>query len=302
MRKLVLAVGLVLGSASFALPVHAQSLLVTGDEGTDDTPAADTETDTSSSASNTDSGSSSSSVLTTTGGSTNPFLSSGGSITPPQIGGGDRTAVETPAPRDKLPKSPEEMVSPENLGMTPQEYAEAVKNVEKQAILHPDTVMDDPIFQIEMLKTGQQISKAMDKRVRESCNTSAFTVRFDVDGWTPAARDAVKTKAVGTLASAIDSLCRDPEQKDKVMSNLYAISIKNVLGSGSPKVSYEDGTFILSGDFSQISDDFTVPAVKSQIVSAAQKDAEHLEKMKPQIEAISKNYSDSTKDEKSKKQ
>lgn len=293
MRKLVLAVSLVLGGASIALPAHAQSLLVTGDE----EPEASTP-ETAPSAADTDS-SSANTLITTPAPSTNPFDTSG-AITPPQIAGGDRTPVSEPTPREKMPKSVGEIVSPENLGMTPQQYADAVKNMEKQAILHPDAVMDDPIFQIEMLKTGDQISKAMDKRVRESCDTSAFTVRFDVDGWTPAARDAVKTKAVGTLASAIDSICRDQEQKEKVMSNLYAISVKNTLGSGSPKVSYEDGTFVLSGDFAQISDDFSVPALKSQLISAAQKDASEMEKMKPQIDEMSKNYPDSLKDETSK--
>ncbi len=293
MRKLVLAVGLVLGSASFALPVHAQSLLVTGD----DEPEASTP-EIAPSAADTDS-SSANTLITTPAPSTNPFDTSG-AITPPQIAGGDRTPVSQPRPREKAPKTVGEVLSPANLGMTPQEYAEAVKNMEKQAFLHPDAVMEDPLFKIEMLRTGDQISSAMDKRVRESCNVSVFTMRFDLDGWTPAARDAVKTKALGTLASAIDSICRDQTQKEEIMNSLYAITVRNTLGSGTPKIIYEEGNFVLTGDFSQISDEFTAPALRNQLISAAQKDATEMERMKPQIEEMSKNYPDSLKDETSK--
>lgn len=290
MRKLVLAVGLVLGSASFALPVQAQSLLVTGDEDTD-TPTTDTDTP----AADADQASTTSTLITPEQPSTNPFASSSATITPPQILGGDRAATSKPTPRERPPKSVSEIVSPENLGMTPQQYAEAIKNLEKKAVLQPDVVLDDPLFQIEMLKTGEQITKTMDKRVRESCDIAAFTIRFDPNGWTPAARDALKTKGIGTLASAIDSICRDKEEKEKVMTNLYAIGIRNTQGEGSPKVGYEDGSFILSGDFSQISDEFSVPALKSQLMAAAQKDAEHLEKLMPQINEIAKNYPGSSK-------
>lgn len=219
--------------------------------------------------------------------------SGGGGIIAPEIGGGGRAAVQTLNDVEgfgfPLP-STEELLRPERIGMTTPEYNKRLADIEAAAVKNPEAGIGDPVFEFEMLRTGEKISQTYGRQIGERCAMPAYTISIMPGDWSPRSRDGLQQQALGQLSAAITSACGDQATKQKIGSVAPMMMVQNQIGGGMPQVVFEGGVMMLRGDFTKTSEGINAAALQSQLNTALVAADKYMKPLLEQAETYSKDF------------
>lgn len=212
-------------------------------------------------------------------------------ITAPEIGGGGRgNLVVLNEPVSLKAPTVEELLRPENFGMTTPEYNKRLADIEAAAVKNPEAGIGDPVFEIEMLRTGEKISQTYGRQIGERCSMPAFTISIMPGDWSPRSRDGLQQQALGQLSAALASACGDQATKQKISNIAPMMVVQNQLGGGVPKVVYEDGVMMLRGDFTKTSEGINSALLESQINTALVAADKYMKPLLEEAEAYSRDF------------
>lgn len=191
------------------------------------------------------------------------------SIQPPEIGGGGRgAAVALNEPVSLKAPTVDELLRPENFGMTTTEYNKYIAELEAKAAKDPEAVANDPMFELEMLRTGEKLGQTYGRQISERCSMPTFSISVIPGDWTPMARNGLQQQAMGKISAALASACQDKDKKQIISNYAPIMMIQNQRGAGAPAVAFDNGVMVLRGDFTKSGDEINSPALGAQISAA----------------------------------
>lgn len=301
---LVLSAGLLAAVMPLAGPAQAQSIFLLDEDPASEQPSApevEAQTEAVSPTAESESTPSEPSIFMNTGpvnpAPYTPPVSQGNNssaITAPEIGGGGRGAVSlTPEERFAMPpRSTEEILRPENFGLTTTEYNKRLADIEAQAVKNPDAAVNDPLFDVEMLRTGEKISQTYGRQIGERCAMPAYTISVLPGDWTPSARDGLQQQAMGKLSSALGSACNDQAKRQQIGNYAPMVMIQNIHGGGAPQMVFDGGVMMLRGDFSKSGEGVNQAGLQSQLDTALVQADKYMQPLMKEAEEFAGKYAD----------